>query len=214
MMQHWLLACTDHGQERAFGSLCVSYAAWHVMPYGRPEDRNKSVLKAGGNAGDMPIILTCDGPSLGGFVCPATTISAQMWKWGQVRPGDKVRFAVTTVGEAVRQLRLQKQRIGAVRAAASDGAPLQASQLPVRRRLLHSAASSMHACMHERCSCAVATSMAAQATRRPTVHASIHSHPGCLCQSILSMRAAAGCRPAQAITTTLQLHELPVAPLW
>ena len=33
----------------------------------------------------MPIALMPDGPSLGGFVCPATIISAEMWKMGQVQ---------------------------------------------------------------------------------------------------------------------------------
>ncbi|MEN9581463.1 MAG: hypothetical protein RJA70_4472, partial [Pseudomonadota bacterium] len=42
--------------------------------------------------GDMPIILGPDGPSLGGFVCPATVISAELWKLGQLKPGDRVRF--------------------------------------------------------------------------------------------------------------------------
>jgi urea carboxylase len=42
--------------------------------------------------GDMPIILGPDGPSLGGFVCPATVIDAELWKVGQLRPGDRVRF--------------------------------------------------------------------------------------------------------------------------
>jgi len=42
--------------------------------------------------GDMPIILGPDGPSCGGFVCPAVIISADLWKAGQLRPGDKVRF--------------------------------------------------------------------------------------------------------------------------
>ncbi len=36
--------------------------------------------------GDMPIALMPDGPSLGGFVCPATIIASEMWKMGQVRP--------------------------------------------------------------------------------------------------------------------------------
>ena len=35
--------------------------------------------------GDMPIALMPDGPSLGGFVCPATITSNEMWKMGQVR---------------------------------------------------------------------------------------------------------------------------------
>lgn len=42
--------------------------------------------------GDMPVILTKDGPSLGGFVCPVTIVKAELWKVGQVKPGDKIRF--------------------------------------------------------------------------------------------------------------------------
>ncbi len=37
--------------------------------------------------GDMPIILGPDGPSLGGFVCPAVVAAAERWKLGQLRPG-------------------------------------------------------------------------------------------------------------------------------
>jgi urea carboxylase len=42
--------------------------------------------------GDMPILLGPDGPSLGGFVCPAVVTKADLWKMGQLRPGDKIRF--------------------------------------------------------------------------------------------------------------------------
>ncbi|SOD79508.1 urea carboxylase [Streptomyces sp. 1222.2] len=42
--------------------------------------------------GDMPVLLGPDGPSLGGFVCPATVLSTERWKLGQLRPGDTVRF--------------------------------------------------------------------------------------------------------------------------
>jgi hypothetical protein len=35
--------------------------------------------------GDMPIALMVDGPSLGGFVCPATIVTTELWKMGQVR---------------------------------------------------------------------------------------------------------------------------------
>ena len=38
--------------------------------------------------GDMPIILGPDGPSLGGFVCPATIVEADLWKIGQLKAGD------------------------------------------------------------------------------------------------------------------------------
>jgi urea carboxylase len=42
--------------------------------------------------GDMPIILGPDGPSLGGFVCPAVIAKAELWKMGQLKAGDKIRF--------------------------------------------------------------------------------------------------------------------------
>ncbi len=51
--------------------------------------------------GDMPVILGPDGPSLGGFVCPATVISADLWKLGQVRAGDKIHFVPVSLDTAV-----------------------------------------------------------------------------------------------------------------
>lgn len=42
--------------------------------------------------GDMPVILGPDGPSLGGFVCPATIIKADLWIMGQLKPGDTIHF--------------------------------------------------------------------------------------------------------------------------
>jgi urea carboxylase len=42
--------------------------------------------------GDMPILLGPDGPSLGGFVCPAVITKYDLWKMGQLKPGDRVKF--------------------------------------------------------------------------------------------------------------------------
>jgi urea carboxylase len=50
--------------------------------------------------GDMPVILGPDGPSLGGFVCPATIVDAELWKIGQLRPGDLVRFRAISLAQA------------------------------------------------------------------------------------------------------------------
>jgi urea carboxylase len=50
--------------------------------------------------GDMPVILGPDGPSLGGFVCPAVIVSADLWKIGQLKPGDTVRFVRVTPEQA------------------------------------------------------------------------------------------------------------------
>lgn len=54
---------------------------------------------AAAHAGDMPVALMFDGPSLGGFVCPCTITSTQLWKMGQVSPNDTVLFKPVTLGE-------------------------------------------------------------------------------------------------------------------
>ena len=50
--------------------------------------------------GDMPVILGPDGPSLGGFVCPATVIAADLWKLGQLKAGDEIKFVPITLDQA------------------------------------------------------------------------------------------------------------------
>ncbi|WP_210505517.1 urea carboxylase [Naasia sp. SYSU D00057] len=50
--------------------------------------------------GDLPILLGPDGPSLGGFTCPATVVTGNLWKLGQLRPGDRVRFRPVTAEQA------------------------------------------------------------------------------------------------------------------
>ena len=59
--------------------------------------------------GDMPVILGPDGPSLGGFVCPAVVVKAELWKLGQLRPGDKVRFIPINQAQT-ELLELQQER--------------------------------------------------------------------------------------------------------
>ncbi|MDQ6422814.1 urea carboxylase [Paenibacillus sp. LHD-117] len=73
--------------------------------------------------GDMPILLGPDGPSLGGFVCPVTTATAELWKLGQLRPGDSVRFKLITLEQAALLRRKQEgllNAIGNVAGAAGD----------------------------------------------------------------------------------------------
>ncbi|TAJ80987.1 MAG: urea carboxylase [Gallionellaceae bacterium] len=61
--------------------------------------------------GDMPVILGPDGPSLGGFVCPVTIAHAELWKMGQLRPGDTVRFRWMTLEQAHHLEQLQDATI-------------------------------------------------------------------------------------------------------
>ncbi|MGJ7922863.1 urea carboxylase [Neobacillus sp. LXY-4] len=64
--------------------------------------------------GDMPILLGPDGPSLGGFVCPVTTASAEFWKIGQLHAGDRIRFQLLTLEEAKELRDVQEQFLGSI----------------------------------------------------------------------------------------------------
>ena len=67
--------------------------------------------------GDMPIILGPDGPSCGGFVCPFTIVQAELWKMGQLKPGDKVRFTALTAQHARELVYAQDSTIETLRPA-------------------------------------------------------------------------------------------------
>lgn len=83
--------------------------------------------------GDMPVILGPDGPSLGGFVCPATVITAELWKLGQLRAGDSIRFIPVSLAEAVQLEREQKQCLLDLQSidgtSVSDGAVANSNEL-------------------------------------------------------------------------------------
>lgn len=72
----------EHGQEPS-----------NIIDQGYP-------LGAVNLAGQTPIILVNDGPSMGGFINPYTVPSAAFWKLGQSKPGEIYRFKSITVAEA------------------------------------------------------------------------------------------------------------------
>lgn len=72
--------------------------------------------------GDMPVILTQDGPSLGGFVCLVTIAKAELWKVGQVKPGDKIRFIPISCEQALALERRQDELLAEM---GKSAAPLQ-----------------------------------------------------------------------------------------
>ncbi|KAK9808039.1 hypothetical protein WJX73_007706 [Symbiochloris irregularis] len=104
--------------------------------------------------GDMPVVLTHDGPSLGGFVCPVTIASTQLWKLGQASPMDAITFLALTLEEALTaSLDLQHKESLLRKAATQAQADTSASsslekqatafqpslpQLPHTQALLHS----------------------------------------------------------------------------
>jgi urea carboxylase len=84
--------------------------------------------------GDMPIILGPDGPSLGGFVCPATIVHAELWKMGQLRPGDTVRFHAVTFAQAEAMAREIEDAVASLRSLlpllpAGSGRPVEPAVL-------------------------------------------------------------------------------------
>ena len=61
--------------------------------------------------GDMPVILGPDGPSLGGFVCPVTIAYGELWKLGQLKPGNTIRFKPMSLAQATFLERVQDATI-------------------------------------------------------------------------------------------------------
>ncbi len=61
-------------------------------------------------AGQTPIILVNDGPSMGGFIVPYTVPSVSFWKLGQAKPGDSFNFVEISV-EKAQELRAKQSII-------------------------------------------------------------------------------------------------------
>ena len=59
--------------------------------------------------GGQPIILFVEHQTTGGYPKPANVISADLWKLGQLRPRDEVRFELVTLERALDLLREQEQ---------------------------------------------------------------------------------------------------------
>ncbi|TFK35167.1 allophanate hydrolase subunit 2-domain-containing protein [Crucibulum laeve] len=53
--------------------------------------------------GDTPVILTREGPDMGGYVCLCTVASAEMWKLGQLSPGSSVEFRRVSWSATIQQ---------------------------------------------------------------------------------------------------------------
>lgn len=87
--------------------------------------------------GDMPVILGPDGPSLGGFVCPVTIVQAELWKMGQLKPGDQIRFKRLRRAQANGMQLVQERAIARLDQPAFASLPVEPAPLdsPVLRHL-------------------------------------------------------------------------------
>ncbi|BCV24093.1 biotin-dependent carboxyltransferase family protein [Gelria sp. Kuro-4] len=59
----------------------------------------------------LPIVMLADRQTTGGYPKIATVISADLYRIGQAKPGDKVRFAAVSRKEAVQLLRGQEEKL-------------------------------------------------------------------------------------------------------
>lgn len=75
--------------------------------------------------GDQSILLGPDGPSLGGFVCPVTLAKAELWKIGQLHPGDKVHFQLLNETQAAELREAQEKNIAFEYTAVTLPAPVK-----------------------------------------------------------------------------------------
>jgi antagonist of KipI len=60
-------------------------------------------------ADGRPIVLGCDHPTTGGYTKIATVIAADLWRLGQAKPGDRLRFVAVEVHEARALYRRQEE---------------------------------------------------------------------------------------------------------
>jgi allophanate hydrolase subunit 2 len=67
-----------------------------------------------------PIVLLADHQPTGGYPVLGVVIAAERPRLGQLRPGARIRFRQTTPADALEALRVQRARLGALIAAATD----------------------------------------------------------------------------------------------
>lgn len=78
--------------------------------------------------GDSSVIFPADAPSLGGFITSHVIPRAELFKVGQMKPGDKFHFAPITIQAAMDLRRKQTEYLEAVSSLVSGGSTL-ATQL-------------------------------------------------------------------------------------
>ncbi|CAG9950150.1 unnamed protein product [Clonostachys rosea f. rosea IK726] len=89
--------------------------------------------------GESPIIFAHDRPDLGGFVCPITICSGEMWKVGQLKPGNTVRFRCVTYDDALEIVKRKDSYLDALRnLLGGNSSPVPSPIIPLDHRSLSS----------------------------------------------------------------------------
>ena len=96
----------DHRCDRTGVRLVGPTPGWARADGGdaglHPSNLHDSAYPVGGVmlAGDTPVVVGPDGPSLGGFVVPCVVVRADRWQLAQASPGDRVRLVPVTPEQA------------------------------------------------------------------------------------------------------------------
>ncbi|PCH34617.1 urea amidolyase [Wolfiporia cocos MD-104 SS10] len=72
--------------------------------------------------GDTPVILTNDGPDMGGYTCLCTIATEELWKIGQLRPGSTVQFRRISPAQSVSMVALRERYFTQLAEAARSSA--------------------------------------------------------------------------------------------
>jgi urea carboxylase len=113
----------DHRADRTGVRLVGPAPLWARTDGGEaglhPSNIHDSAYPVGGImlSGNTPVIVGPDGPSLGGFVVPCAVIAADLWKLGQLRPGDEVRLLPVTPAAAAEAVTEREAMLAEPRAA-------------------------------------------------------------------------------------------------
>ncbi|HWC36268.1 MAG TPA: 5-oxoprolinase/urea amidolyase family protein [Mycobacteriales bacterium] len=122
----------DHRSDRTGVRLVGPSPRWAREDGGEaglhPSNIHDSAYPVGGLmlAGNTPVIVGPDGPSLGGFVVPAVVVRCDRWKLAQARPGDVVRLVPVPAEHADALNRVREERL----AGALDGTAVTPPEEP------------------------------------------------------------------------------------
>ncbi|KAL2857983.1 urea carboxylase [Aspergillus pseudoustus] len=106
-----------------------------------PSNIHDSPYPVGGISftGDEAVVLTADGPSLGGFVVFATVADAEMWKFGQMLPGDRLYLRPISLESAQALSKELVQSINSLTPLSEKCGPIEATpciESPIVKEIL------------------------------------------------------------------------------
>lgn len=75
---------------------------------------------------DHVVVFGTDGPDAGGYCCPVAVASIDIWKLGQIRPGDSVQLVPRRLSDVLAEV---ERRTNALKTCMSSVTPLDVAQL-------------------------------------------------------------------------------------